>query len=122
VKVKINLSHYGLTFRLFFNEIWPFSSKSLLQSYLMEKKRYLNKFCADIQVFLWSFSCHIKSTPTDFNCVKLLPRNMKDPSFISFKIGMPEELFKGSLNPTLWSSGSAIREFIDRFPCRRRSI
>jgi hypothetical protein len=59
-------------------------------------------------------STAMKSKATDFNCVKLLPRNMKDPTFISFKIGMPEDLFEGSLNPTLWPSGVAIRAFIDR--------
>jgi hypothetical protein len=59
-------------------------------------------------------STAMKSTATDFNCVKFLPRNMKDPTFISFKIGMPEDLLEGSLNPTLWPSGVAIREFIDR--------
>jgi hypothetical protein len=63
----------------------------------------------------------MKSTPTYF-------RNMKEPTFITFKIGMPEALFEGSLNPTLWPSGVAIREFIDGpriwlgFPCRRQSI
>jgi hypothetical protein len=39
---------------------------------------------------------------------------MKDPTFISFKIGMPEELFEGSLNPNVWPSGVAIHEIIDR--------
>lgn len=56
----------------------------------------------------------LKSAPNEFSCVKLLPKNVPSPSFISFKIGMSDELFPKSMDPTLWPNGIAIREFIER--------
>jgi hypothetical protein len=66
-------------------------------------------------------SSGLQSDPTDFSCVKLLPKNVLAPTFISFKIGMRDELFQKSLAPELWPSGIAFREFVDRprsFPRR----
>ena len=56
----------------------------------------------------------LQSAPTEFSCVKLLPKNVLAPTFISFKIGMKEELFMKSLAPEIWPSGIAFREFVDR--------
>jgi hypothetical protein len=66
-------------------------------------------------------SSGLQSAPTEFSCVKLLPKNVLAPTFISFKIGMRDELFQKSLAPELWPSGIAFREFVDRprsFPRR----
>ena len=49
----------------------------------------------------------------EFKCVKLVPR-MEDPSFISFKVGMTEELLQRSLAPEVWPPGIAVREFVNR--------
>jgi hypothetical protein len=68
-------------------------------------------------------SSGLQSAPTEFSCVKLLPKNVLAPTFVSFKIGMKEDLFLKSLAPQLWPSGIAFREFISRprsFP--RRSV
>jgi hypothetical protein len=59
-------------------------------------------------------STALESAPTEFSCVKLLPKNVMAPTFISFKIGMKEDLFLKSMAPELWPSGIAFREFIDR--------
>jgi hypothetical protein len=48
-----------------------------------------------------------------FNCIKLNPR-VPFPSFISFKVGMSDELLQRSLAPEVWPKGVAIREFINR--------
>jgi hypothetical protein len=48
-----------------------------------------------------------------FTCVKLVPR-MQNPTFISFKVGMSEELLQKSLAPEFWPPGIAIREFVNR--------
>jgi hypothetical protein len=48
-----------------------------------------------------------------FTCVKLIPR-MQNPTFISFKVGMSEELLQKSLDPKFWPPGIAIREFVNR--------
>ncbi len=57
----------------------------------------------------------LKSDAGVFNCVKLLPKNLQyAPSFISFKIGMPEELLSKSMEPSLWPTGVAVREFVNR--------
>jgi hypothetical protein len=56
----------------------------------------------------------LKSSPSEFICVKLLPRNMLSPTFISFKIGMEDQLFIKTMNPDIWPNGIAIREFIER--------
>jgi hypothetical protein len=37
---------------------------------------------------------------TDFNCVKLLTKAVQSPTFISFKVGMSEDLFEKSLEPS----------------------
>jgi hypothetical protein len=59
-------------------------------------------------------STALKSALTDFNCVKLVSKNMPTPTFISFKIGMPDDLFERSMDPIIWPSGVAIREIVDR--------
>jgi hypothetical protein len=48
-----------------------------------------------------------------FNCIKLNPR-MPTPSFISFKVGMTDDLLQRSLAPEVWPTGVAVREFINR--------
>jgi hypothetical protein len=51
---------------------------------------------------------------TDFNCVKLLAKDVQSPTFISFKVGMSEDLFEKSLEPSAWPPGVAFREFVNR--------
>jgi hypothetical protein len=51
--------------------------------------------------------------PSEFKCVKLVPR-MEDPSFISFKVGLTEELLQRSLAPEVWPPGIAVRKFVNR--------
>jgi hypothetical protein len=48
-----------------------------------------------------------------FSCVKLVPK-MQNPTFISFKVGMTEDLFGKSMAPEIWPPGIAIREFVNR--------
>lgn len=48
-----------------------------------------------------------------FTCVKLMPR-MQNPTFISFKVGMSNDLLLTSLAPDIWPAGVAIREFVNR--------
>jgi hypothetical protein len=54
------------------------------------------------------------NTQEEYTCVKLLPRNMPTPTFISFKVGMSDDLFEKSLDPAVWPNGVAIREFVSR--------
>jgi hypothetical protein len=51
---------------------------------------------------------------TDFNCVKLLAKDVQSPTFISFKVGISEDLFEKSLEPSAWPPGLAFREFVNR--------
>jgi PHD-finger len=51
--------------------------------------------------------------PKSFKCVKLVPK-MADPTFISFKVGMSEDLLQRSLAPEVWPPGIAVREFVNR--------
>jgi hypothetical protein len=59
-------------------------------------------------------SSGLQSAPTEFSCVKLLPKSVLAPTFVSFKVGMKEELFPRCLAPELWPSGIAFREFVNR--------
>jgi hypothetical protein len=56
----------------------------------------------------------LNKTENDFTCVKLVPKNIPTLTFISFKVGMSEELFEKSIDPTVWPNGVAIREFVNR--------
>jgi hypothetical protein len=51
---------------------------------------------------------------TEFQCVKLLAKSVESPSYISFKIGMNDDLFAKSLEPSIWPPGVAFREFVNR--------
>jgi hypothetical protein len=57
----------------------------------------------------------LKIAKTEFTCVKLLPKGMQTPTYISFKVGMSDDLFEKSLDPAFWSNGVAIREFVSRY-------
>jgi hypothetical protein len=52
------------------------------------------------------------NTQKYFTCIKFLPRNMQTPTFISFKVGMSEDLFEKILDPAVWFYRVAIREFV----------
>jgi hypothetical protein len=56
----------------------------------------------------------LNAQTTDFNCVKLLAKDVQSPTYISFKIGMSEDLFTKSLEPSAWPEGVAFREFVNR--------
>jgi hypothetical protein len=51
-------------------------------------------------------SSDLQSASTEFACVKLLPKNVLDPTFVSFKIRMKEDLFLKNLTSSLveWHS------------------
>jgi hypothetical protein len=53
-------------------------------------------------------------TTTDFKCVKLLAKDVLSPTYISFKVGMNDDLFVKSLEPSIWPPGVAFREFVNR--------
>jgi PHD-finger len=50
----------------------------------------------------------------DFKCVKLLAKDIQSPTYISFKVGMNDDLFVKSLEPSIWPPGVAFREFVNR--------
>jgi hypothetical protein len=52
------------------------------------------------------------NTQKYFTCIKFLPRNMQTPTFISFKVGMSEDLFEKILDPAVWFYRVAIMEFV----------
>jgi hypothetical protein len=56
----------------------------------------------------------IDAPATDFKCVKLLAKDVQSPTYISFKIGMSDESFKKSLEPSIWPPGVTFREFVNR--------
>jgi hypothetical protein len=53
----------------------------------------------------------LKVQPTDFDCVKLLAKDHTSPSptFISFKVGMADDLLLKSMEPSIWPPGVAFR-------------
>jgi hypothetical protein len=53
-------------------------------------------------------------TQEEFTGVKLFPRNMPTPTFISFKGGLPEDFFEKSLDSAVWPNEVAIWEFVSR--------
>jgi hypothetical protein len=56
----------------------------------------------------------LNAQATDFNCVKLLAKEVQSPTYISFKIGMNDDLFAKSMEPSVWPPGVAFREFVNR--------
>jgi hypothetical protein len=56
----------------------------------------------------------IDALSTDFKCVKILAKDVQSPTYISFKIGMSDESFKKSLEPSIWPLGVAFCEFVYR--------
>lgn len=55
----------------------------------------------------------IKSSNGEIVCSKITPRSIAFPTFSSFKIGVPIELFESVLNSQFWPDNASVKEFLD---------
>lgn len=59
-------------------------------------------------------SSKLNMTLSDIDCWPLIPKNrdVNSLNFISFKVGLPEDVFERTLAPEFWPTGTSIRRFI----------